>query len=170
MSGRVVQVNISPGGVPKTAVSSAEVGLDGLAGDGHRDLEHHGGPDRAVCVYSMELIAALREEGHTVSPGALGENLTLEGVDWAALTPDTCLLVGEVVLQITRYTSPCFNIKAVFAGGEFSRVSQKRHPGWSRVYARVLRPGSVRPGDPARILAASEVEMSRPASSTAAPS
>jgi MOSC domain-containing protein YiiM len=62
------------------------------------------------------------------------------------------------VLQITRYTSPCFNIKGVFAEGEFSRVSQKRHPGWSRVYARVLRPGSVRPGDPVRVLAASEVE------------
>jgi MOSC domain-containing protein YiiM len=158
MSGRVVQVNSSPGGVPKLAASSAEVGIDGLAGDSHRDLEHHGGPDRAVCVYSMELITALRAEGHTVTPGALGENLTVEGIDWSALIPDTCLLVGDVVLQITRYTSPCVNIKRVFAQGEFSRVSQKRYPGWSRVYARVLRPGSVRPGDPVRVLAASEVE------------
>jgi MOSC domain-containing protein YiiM len=31
-------------------------------------------------------------------------------------------------------------------------VSQKRHPGWSRVYARVLATGSIRPGDPARLL------------------
>lgn len=157
MSGRVVQVNVSRGGVPKTAVPSAEVGVDGLAGDGHRDGEHHGGPDRAVCVYAMELIAALRAEGHTVSPGALGENLTVEGIDWASLTPDTCLLVGPVVLQVTRYTSPCFNIKGVFVEGAFSRISQKRHPGWSRVYARVLRPGSVRPGDVVRVLDAAEV-------------
>ena len=157
MSGRVVQVSVSPGGVPKHAVPAADVTREGLAGDGHRDLAHHGGPERAVCLYSMELIAALRAEGHTVSPGALGENLTVEGVDWSALTPDTCLLVGEVVLQVTRYTSPCFNIGRSFVGGQFARVSQKRHPGWSRLYARVLRPGAVRPGDPVRVLTSSEV-------------
>lgn len=159
MSGRVVQVSVSRGGVPKTAVPSAEIGVDGLAGDAHRDAEHHGGPDRAVCVYAMELIAALRAEGHTVSPGALGENLTVEGIDWSSLTPDTCLLVGPVVLQVTRYTSPCFNIKGVFVEGALSRISQKRHPGWSRVYARVLRPGCVRPRDAVRVLAADEVEV-----------
>jgi MOSC domain-containing protein YiiM len=157
MSGRVVQVSVSPGGVPKHAVPAADVTLEGLTGDGHRDLAHHGGPERAVCLYSMELIVALRAEGHTVGPGALGENLTVEGVDWSALTPDTCLLVGGVVLQVTRYTSPCFNIGRAFVGGQFGRVSQKRHPGWSRLYARVLRPGAVRPGDPVRVLMSSEV-------------
>ena len=152
MSGRVVQVSVSPGGVPKHAVPSADVTFDGLTGDGHRDLEHHGGPERAVCLYSMELIAALRAEGHAVGPGTLGENLTVEGVDWSSLTPDTRLRAGEVVLQVTRYTSPCFNIGRAFVGGQFARVSQKRHPGWSRLYARVLRPGAVRPGDPVRVL------------------
>jgi len=39
-----------------------------------------------------------------------------------------------------------------FKGGDYTRVSQKRHPGWSRVYARVLVPGSIRQGDPARLL------------------
>jgi len=59
-----------------------------------------------------------------------------------------------VLLEVTRYTSPCFNIKAAFVGGEFARVSQKRHPGWSRVYTRVLGEGTIRTGDPARLVPA----------------
>jgi MOSC domain-containing protein YiiM len=154
----VVQVSVSPGGVPKRPVPSARVTIEGLEGDGHRDREHHGGPERAVCIYAMELIEALRMEGHPVIPGALGENLTLEGLDWTALVPETCLLVGNVVLQVTRYTSPCVNITASFERGDYARISQKRHPGWSRVYARVLRPGTIHPGDPVRLVSAGEAE------------
>ena len=39
-----------------------------------------------------------------------------------------------------------------FKDGDYARVSQKRHPGWSRVYARVLATGSIRQGDPVRLL------------------
>ena len=45
----------------------------------------------------------------------------------------------------------------VFKGGDFTRVSEKRHPGWSRVYARVLATGSISQGDPVRPLSAAEV-------------
>jgi len=161
VSGRVVQVGVSPGGVPKRPVPSARVTVDGLEGDRHRDREHHGGPERAVCVYAMELIEALRAEGHPVAPGTLGENVTVEGLDWSALVPDACLLVGEVLLQVTRYTSPCVNITASFARGAYSRISQKRHPGWSRVYARVLRGGSIRAGDMVRLVSSAEAERAR---------
>jgi MOSC domain-containing protein YiiM len=152
-TGRVVQVNISPGGVPKLPVEVAAVSTLGLEGDGHRREEHHGGPERAVCLYALEAIETLRAEGHPIGPGALGENLTVEGLAWEDVVPGLRLAVGpDVVLEITRYTSPCTNIMRAFAAGEFSRVSQKRHPGWSRVYARVLQPGRVRPGDPVRAL------------------
>jgi hypothetical protein len=51
--------------------------------------------------------------------------------------------IGEtVLLHITR----------AFKDGDYARVSQKRHPGWSRVYARVLATGSIRQGDPVRLL------------------
>lgn len=153
--GRIVQISISPGGVPKRAVDSARVTRDGLEGDAHRDREHHGGPERAVCLYSMEAIRALVAEGHTVSPGALGENVTVEGLEWASVEPGARLQLGTaVLLEVTRYTSPCFNIKAAFVGGEFARVSQKRHPGWSRVYTRVLQEGTIRTGDSARLVPA----------------
>jgi len=149
----VVQINISGGGVPKLPVASARVTANGLEGDGHRDLEHHGGPERALCLFSLEQIRALQVEGHTVTPGAIGENLTLEGLDWERFQPGAMLELGERVrIEITRYTSPCFNIKSRFLGGDFARVSQKLHPGWSRVYAKVLLPGSISQGDPVRFL------------------
>jgi MOSC domain-containing protein YiiM len=151
--GRVVQLSVSDGGVPKRGVETARVTPMGLEGDAQRNREHHGGPERAVCLFAMEAIAALRAEGHPLVPGALGENVTLEGIDWAAVQPGTRLRLGdEVVLEITRYTAPCSNIGTAFRDGDYALVSQKRHPGRSRVYARVLTPGTVRRGDPARLL------------------
>ena len=153
MSGRIVQISVSRGGVPKTAIAEARVTALGLDGDAHRDTEHHGGPERAVCLYAMEAIASLRVEGHDIVPGAIGENVTVAGLDWSAVVPGCHVLLGEtVLLQVTRYTSPCMNITRAFKGGDYARVSQKRHPGWGRVYARVLAQGAIRQGDPVRLL------------------
>ncbi len=158
--GRILQLSVSAGGVPKRAVAAARVTRLGLEGDTHRDAEHHGGPERAVCLFPLEAILALTAEGHTITPGAIGENVTTEGLEWSLVVPDTHLLLGEqVLLQVTRYTSPCVNIAPVFLGRDYSRVSQKRHPGWSRVYARVLVEGALRAGEGVRIL--SEREASR---------
>ena len=157
MSGRIVQINVSPGGVPKRPVPWARVTRGGLEGDGHRNTQH-GGPDRALCLFSIEQIEALQAEGHPVEPGVLGENLTLAGLDWAGVQPDDFYRLGEEVLvQITRFTNPCFNVRAAFLDGAYSRVSQKQHPGWSRVYARVLVPGEIAAGDPVARLTPAEV-------------
>lgn len=153
MTGKIVQLSVSRGGVPKAAVPHARVTPLGLEGDAHRDTEHHGGPERAVCLYAMEAIGQLQAEGHQIVPGAIGENVTVEGLDWSTVVPGCHLLLGEtVLLQVTRYTSPCMRIMRAFKDGNFSRVSQKGHPGWSRVYARVLATGTIRRGDPARVL------------------
>jgi MOSC domain-containing protein YiiM len=153
VTGHIVQISVSPGGVPKNAVPAAGVSAAGVEGDGHRDHEHHGGPDRAVCLFSMEQIRALRAEGHPLGPGTLGENVTVEGLDWARVVPGTRLHLGDhVVLEVTRYTSPCINIRPAFSHGDYSRVSEKRHPGWSRVYARVIVPGHIATGDLVRLI------------------
>lgn len=153
MNARIVQISVSRGGVPKTAVPAARVTAEGLEGDAQRDREHHGGPERAVCLYSIEAIERLRAEGHSIAPGSIGENVTVEGLDWSALGPGNHLLLGnQVLVQVTRYTSPCLNIRGSFKDGEFARVSQKRHPGWSRVYARVLVEGTIRRDDAVRLL------------------
>ncbi|GAB4207810.1 MAG: hypothetical protein OHK0022_36520 [Roseiflexaceae bacterium] len=56
-----------------------------------------------------------------------------------------------MLIAITGYAAPCANIAQSFAEGAFKRISQKVHPGWSRLYAQVLREGTVRPGDPVEI-------------------
>ena len=146
--GRVAQLSISAGGVPKRAVDVARVTRLGLEGDGHREAIH-GGPERAVCLFPLETIEALRAEGHAITPGAIGENVTTEGLDWSLVVPGTYLRLGEtVLLQVTRYTSPCVTIAPVFRRRDYERVSQKLHPGSSRVYARVLIEGGLRAGDP----------------------
>lgn len=144
----IFQINISGGGVPKRAVRSADVGFLGLTGDEHDDTEHHGGPERALCLFPLEHILALQAEGHPIFPGAIGENLTVAGLDWALATPGTRFGLGDQVLvEITSYTTPCRTIQASFEGNTYGRVSQKANPGWSRVYARVLTPGLLRTGD-----------------------
>jgi MOSC domain-containing protein YiiM len=45
---------------------------------------------------------------------------------------------------------PCKTIKASFIDGKFIRIAQKLHPGWSRVYARVLSEGQIHFGDPSK--------------------
>jgi MOSC domain-containing protein YiiM len=62
-----------------------------------------------------------------------------------------------VLVQVTRFTSPCVNVRTAFLDGAYSRVLQKRHPGWSRVYARVLVPGEIAADDPAVRLTPAEV-------------
>jgi MOSC domain-containing protein YiiM len=147
-TGRLESINVSRGGVPKTALFEGLVTERGLDGDRQRDLRYHGGPDRAIVLFSLDLIRALQREGHPIAAGTTGENLTVSGLDWGAVVPGRQLRIGEVQLEITKYTSPCEKISGSFADCDFTRISQKRHAGWSRVSARVLAGGLVQMGDP----------------------
>ena len=151
-NGTVLSLNRSDGGVPKRPVTEAWIGRGGMDGDRQRNLKHHGGPDRALCLYSADLLAALRGEGHAAEPGALGENVTIAGVDWRLLAPGARLSIGPVGVALTAYAMPCRNIASVFADRRSGRVSELTHPGWSRVYARVLVEGVVRVGDLVELL------------------
>lgn len=153
VSGRVVQVNVSAGGVPKRPIASARVGRLGLDGDDHDDRTVHGGPFRAVCLYSLEAIGRVQADGHPIAPGSVGENLTLEGVELSTLGTGSRLAVGaDVMLEITKPADPCETIGASFIDGRIGRISIQTHPLDSRLYARVLAEGIVRPGDPVRVL------------------
>lgn len=153
-TGTIEQVSVNPqGGVPKHAVAHAQITTQGVSGDKQRNRTLHGGPERAVCLYSAEHIDALRQEGHPIAAGSTGENLTIRGLDWGALVPGVRLAIGEtVVLEMSSYTVPCKTIAGSFVDGKSARIGQKLHPGWSRLYARVLHEGAVQPGDTVRLL------------------
>jgi len=97
------------------------------------------------------LIELLNAEGHPISPGTIGENLTLAGVsvdEWARLGPGSRLnFSGGVQLEVVSYCNPCSNIRDSFRDLEFKRVKQDLHPGHSRLYTRVLREGSIATGE-----------------------
>lgn len=153
MQARIFQLNTSPGGLPKLAVREAVVTELGLIGDDHNFPEIHGGPERALCLFSLDRILQLQGEGHSIFPGAVGENVTISGLEWDRITPGQRLMLGEeVLIEITTYTSPCNSIENSFAGGKYQRISQKVHPGYSRVYARVLQPGRLTVGQTVRLL------------------
>lgn len=151
-SSYLYQINVSDGGLPKSSVPEARVSSEGVRGDRQRNRKIHGGRDRALCLYSFELITALRAEGHEIVPGASGENLTIVGLEWAAVEPGAVMTVGSALrLEVMSYTSPCRLNARWFLSGDYMRISQQRHPGWSRLYARVLAEGVVRPGDPVTV-------------------
>ena len=96
---QLVQISVNPkGGVPKFAVPNAEITTEGVVGDKQRDRRFHGGPERAVCLYSLEVIQSLQAEGHPIAPGTTGENLTISGLDWNFVVPGVRLQIGEVLL------------------------------------------------------------------------
>jgi MOSC domain-containing protein YiiM len=150
--GNVASINVSNGGVPKRRVTDATVSRLGLLDDAQADTRGHGGPERAVCVYSLERIRDLQREGHPIDVGTVGENLTVEGIDWDLIVPGARIRLGEaVVLEVATFTDPCKTIRESFIDGRFVRISQKLHPGWSRVYTRVLSEGEIHCGDPVEV-------------------
>jgi MOSC domain-containing protein YiiM len=147
------QINVSDGGVPKRPVLEAVITKAGVEGDRQRNLNVHGGLDRALCLFSQDLIERLQDEGHSIEAGSSGENLTLAGLEWEKLKPGDRLQVGpDVQLEIMSYTAPCDQNARWFRERDLKRISQKKNPGWSRFYAKVLREGVVRPGDAVEVM------------------
>ena len=68
-------INVSDGGVPKLPRPWAHVRAGGVEGDRQEHRVFHGGPDRAVCLYSSDLIEALQGEGHPIRPGTISSSM-----------------------------------------------------------------------------------------------
>jgi MOSC domain-containing protein YiiM len=144
------QISISTGGVPKLPITEAFVSETKVGDDLHNHPEH-GGLLRAVCLFSLERILALQAEGNAIFPGAVGENLTITGLDWDDLHLGSKLKIGdEVVLEIDTFAPPCGKLRRFLK--DFKRISEDLHPGWARPYCKVLQTGTVRIGDTVTLL------------------
>lgn len=110
--GRLIAVCVSPGGIPKVAMSRVRVTSLGLSGDGHAH-DKHNRPDRAVSVFDWETLEQLRTEGFPLYPGSIGENLTVAGVNVQQLPPGSLLEIGDVRLRLEQPRKPCYVLDAI---------------------------------------------------------
>ena len=148
MNGSIAGLFAAPkGGVPKPLVQSLQVTIDGCIGDFQRDKKHHGGTQRAVCLFSEEVITILQAEGHPVYPGSVGENILLRAVDWELVAIGSKFHFDELVLEVTSDAPPCKTIGDSFTDGRFTKISAKVAPNLTRWYAKVLNEGQVRIGE-----------------------
>ncbi|MBK8914026.1 MAG: MOSC domain-containing protein [Phycisphaerales bacterium] len=132
-----------------------QVTADGIDGDRVADNENHGGPDKAVCVYSREHYSWLAEllgrggDADSVGPAAAGENFTTLGLLESQVCIGDVLSVGEAVLQVAQPRMPCF--KFANRHDEPRLVDWIYETGHCGFYLRVLTAGSVGAGDEIRI-------------------
>lgn len=151
-TGAVAQLNVSNGGVPKTAVPSVEVGWRGPEGDVQHTRIHHGRAWQALCLWSAEVIARLQAEGHPIAAGYAGENITVAGIDWRDVRSGVRLRIGGVLYEATLYALPCASNAAWFLDRRFDRMHHLTEDGVSRVYASVRETGRVAIGDSVTIV------------------
>ena len=124
---------------PKQVVASLELrrGL-GVVGDAHAGTWH-----RQVSLLGLARIAEMREHIPDLPLGAFGENLVLRDLSPETLTVGRRLRVGETaVLQVTQLGKVCHERCAIYH--TVGDCIMPRHG----TFARVVRSGTVRAGDP----------------------
>src|ERR1044071_7104390 len=137
MEGRIFQLNRSGGGVPKLAVRETFLDANGLEGDRQRNLRFHGGPERALCLFPLELILELQAEGHPIFPGSVGENVTVAGLEWSRVEPGARLsLRGGARAEIKSHTPPCATTPPPPAPEATSNASRRRSAPAPRAFTR----------------------------------
>lgn len=136
--GKVIAVCISEArGTQKQNVHEAEFIEDwGIKGDAHAGKWH-----RQVSLLSYDKIEAFRIRGAEVEDGAFGENLVVEGIDFAKLPLGTVFHCNEVVLELTQIGKECHNGCAIFQ--KMGECIMPREG----VFAKVLHGGMIREGD-----------------------
>jgi MOSC domain-containing protein YiiM len=160
VTGTVLQVNVSQGGIPKREIPAGELTPAGITGDAWR-YPFHGGRRQAVLLITIEGIEELVAQGFPLFPGALGENLTTRGLDRRALRFRQRLRVGDATIELTKMRQPCATLNPYGPGIQAAmydaRVQQgdPESPLWglSGFYASVVEPGTVRPGDAVSVVA-----------------
>ncbi|MCU1335318.1 MAG: domain containing protein [Bryobacterales bacterium] len=159
-SASVLQINVSPGGVPKRPIPDGMVTPLGITGDGHAHPQIHGGPRKAILLITSEGIDELKEQGFPLYHGALGENLTTLGLNRRSVRVGQRYRIGDITVEITKVRAPCETLSVYGPGIQKAIYDQEVKAGnsasplWglSGFYASVLRAGAIRPGDPIQLL------------------
>jgi len=149
-----------PSGIGKRAVDGAVAVHDlGLEGDAQADLSVHGGPAKALYAYPSEHYAFWRTVRAQVGLagwdaelpfGALGENLSLAGLQEGQVWQGDRLRFADCELVVSEPRQPCFKFNA--AMGFKQAVKLMRQSGYCGFYLAVSRPGRLLAGEPFELL------------------
>ena len=134
-------------GIDKTPVSDAIwLGKTNLEGDRQADQINHGGPDKAVCVYSADHYPYWREAlgRPDLAFGAFGENFTVDGLAESGTCIGDIWRVGEAIVQVSQPRQPCWKLARRWRVENI--VMQIQGLGWTGWYVRVLHEGIVAAG------------------------
>jgi MOSC domain-containing protein YiiM len=111
-------------------------------GDGQGDLEHHGGLEKAVCVYPEEHYPYWEKELHCkLTPGAFGENLTTRGLIEENICIGDIFKLGEAIVQVSQPRRPCYKLSIRYQLEDLPLRFQ--NTGYTGFYLRVLQEGIV---------------------------
>lgn len=134
-------------GIFKTATEEAlYLSYLNFEGDGQADLVHHGGREKAVCVYPYEHYPFWENElKRPLDYGALGENLTIKGL----LETDVCIgdvfELGKAIVQISQPRQPCYKLTIRHSVPDM--LLKMQQTGYTGFYFRVLEEGAVSKDD-----------------------
>jgi len=130
----------------KQPAPSAILRFTNLDGDRQADLKNHGGPDKAVCVYSFDHYAAWESVlGRKLAPGAFSENFTIAGLRESEVCIGDTFRAGEALVQISQPRKPCHKLAGRHNRKDLPALIHAN--GFSGFYLRVLTEGLVRAGD-----------------------
>lgn len=114
----------------------------GVMGDAHADCLTH----RQVSLLAIESINRMCEKGFDLRPGDFAENITIQGIDLVSLPIGTRIMVGDnVVLEMSQIGKECHTACAIRR-----QVGDCIMPR-EGIFARVIRGGTIRAGDPIKI-------------------
>jgi MOSC domain-containing protein YiiM len=109
--------------IGKTAVTTAELKIEGFIGDGVANLEFHGGVDRAVCIYPYEHYSKWEKLfNKKLKLPAFGENITTIGMTEAEVHIGDIYKIGDTVIQVTQGRVPCSTISSFNQEKEFLKL------------------------------------------------
>ncbi|BBH19934.1 hypothetical protein Back11_12790 [Paenibacillus baekrokdamisoli] len=119
---------------------------NGIDGDEQADLINHGGPDKAICVYSADHYPYWQEVWkQPVASGAFGENFTVSGMTEELISIGDIIRVGQAFVQVSQPRSPCFKLGVKHNNPKLQLHVQQT--GYTGFYFRVLKEGIVQEGD-----------------------
>jgi MOSC domain-containing protein YiiM len=155
--GILKQINRSNGGLPKRIIHGpvmlSEISVEG---DRCRNLKYHGGPKQAVLMASAEFIDDLAARGFPVFYGAIGENVTVSGLDPHMWRAGQRYRIGQqATIELTKLRTPCVNLDVYGPAiklelfDSLCKAGDIASPHWAHggIYARVVRPGMIQAGD-----------------------